>query len=190
MSAKTKYPRAAAVEVARQICDALKPLTERLICAGSLRRRKPEVGDIEIVYIAKLGEVGNGSELIPFTTQGNLVNQQLDHWLRFGVIRKRLNSQGVCTWGEQNKLAVAVASGIPIDFFEGNLENWWTLLVCRTGSAAHNEKICNAAVARGLRWDPYSGFRDRKSGRLLYVPKSERDVFTRVGLPYLEPWQR
>jgi DNA polymerase/3'-5' exonuclease PolX len=33
MSAKVKYPRAAALNVAKELCDALKPVAERLIVA-------------------------------------------------------------------------------------------------------------------------------------------------------------
>jgi len=53
MSAKVKYPRMAALSVAKELCDLLKPVTQRLIVAGSLRRRKEQVGDVEIVFIPK-----------------------------------------------------------------------------------------------------------------------------------------
>ena len=51
---KTRFPRAAAIAVARELCEALKPHCERLIVAGSLRRMKQQVGDVEIVYIPKI----------------------------------------------------------------------------------------------------------------------------------------
>ena len=51
---KTKYPRAEALNVAKQMCVSLADITDRLIVAGSLRRRKAEVGDVEILYIPKL----------------------------------------------------------------------------------------------------------------------------------------
>lgn len=41
------------MNVAAELCAALKPVCERLILAGSLRRRKPTVGDVEILYIGK-----------------------------------------------------------------------------------------------------------------------------------------
>src|SRR5436190_23971821 len=48
---KQKFPRAAAVNVAREIVNRIRPFTERLLICGSLRRRKMEVGDVEVVYI-------------------------------------------------------------------------------------------------------------------------------------------
>ncbi len=49
--AKTKYPRADAIAVARELCAVLKPVAARIIVAGSLRRQRPMVGDVEILYI-------------------------------------------------------------------------------------------------------------------------------------------
>jgi DNA polymerase/3'-5' exonuclease PolX len=120
----------------------------------------------------------------------NLVDVILNEWLRAGVISKRVGPRGGTAWGDSNKLALHTASGIGIDFFQANRKNWFTLLVCRTGSAASNERICNAAIARGERWDPYAGFRDRLTGDLLFVPGSERAVFEHVRLEYQEPWDR
>ena len=59
---KVTFPRAVAIQVARELCEALKPHCERLIVAGSLRRGKQEVGDVEILYIPKRG-LGKDGEL-------------------------------------------------------------------------------------------------------------------------------
>jgi DNA polymerase/3'-5' exonuclease PolX len=101
-----------------------------------------------------------------------------------------VGEKGGTAWGPKNKLAVHVASGIGIDFFEATKRNFWTVLVCRTGSAESNMRVCQAAEARGLKWNPYLGFEDRRTGELLFVPESEEAVFTHVGLPYLEPSKR
>lgn len=192
MSDRPKFPRDRALVVAREICQALKPITERLIVAGSLRRGKVEVGDIEIVYVPKFALLPDPNDLLQHPVRTDLVEDWLARVMppASDFLRKRPNSEGHFTWGAQNKLAVHVGSGIPVDFFASQGENYWTLLVCRTGSRENNERICNAAIARGLKWDPYHGFRDRVSGELLAVPRSEREVFTRVGLPYLAPGER
>jgi DNA polymerase/3'-5' exonuclease PolX len=80
-----------------------------------------------------------------------------------------------------------VASGIPVDFFAATLPTWATLLVCRTGSAEMNTRICMAAQAKRWKWSPYRGF-ETPGG--LIRPESEQHLFSLVGLPYLEPWQR
>ena len=184
---KTKFPRAAALAVAKELCELLKPLTDRLVVAGSLRRRKLEVGDVEILFIPQMVTVPDG---LFDSKQVSRVDALLEVLLRPPpIVSKRLSASGSTAWGAKNKLAVHVASGIPVDLFTATAENWFNYLVCRTGSAESNMAICNAAIARGWKWNPYgAGFTDAH-GDLVPVT-SERDVFELVGLKYLEPWER
>lgn len=185
---KTKYPRAVALEVVRGLMPYLQPACEegRFIIAGSLRRRKLEVGDIEILYIPRVAEVPAdffSTELV------DLVDKVLEQLLAKGVIEKRTNVKGSAVWGEKNKSARHIATGIPIDFFEANQRNWFNYLVCRTGNAASNIAICEAARAKGWRWNPYGPGFTVEEGKVWPVI-SEQQVFERVGLKYLEPWER
>lgn len=185
---KKKWPRSAALEVARDLCRALRPVTvpDRLIVAGSLRRRKNEVGDVEILYIPKFESERDG---LFDTRQVNLVDRVLEALMRSGVLAPRRNTIGSEIWGEKNKLAVHVASGIPVDLFTAREVNWFNYLVCRTGSAENNVRIAATAKARGWQWNPYgAGFTDQ-SGTMVPVAR-EQDVFELLGLPYLEPWER
>ncbi len=186
MSGKVKYPRSAALAVAKEVCDRFRPITARLIVAGSLRRRKPEVGDVEILYIPKVAQEREGLfDMIAV----NLVDRDLDRMLREGVIEKRENVRGSEMWGPKNKLARHRASGIPVDFFSATEENWWNYLVCRTGPAESNTLIASVAKAKGWRWDPYSvGFIDHEG--CWRRSESEEHVFQMLGLPYLPPWDR
>lgn len=187
MSAKVKYPRADALNVAKELCDLLKPLTERLIVAGSLRRRKSEVGDVEILFIPQMVTLPDG---FFNKKQVSRVDSMLDVLQRSpAIITQRRNVNGSVMWGDKNKLAVHVASGIPVDFFAATEDNWFNYLVCRTGGAENNTLIASAAQAKGWKWNPYgAGFTDA-AGQLVRV-SSERDVFDLVGLPYREPWER
>ncbi len=151
---------------------------------------KPDVGDIEMVYVPRVELQPDPADLLGNRVPTNLVDVQLKEWLKAGVLIKRVGPQGGSAWGASNKLAVHVASGIGVDFFQANRENFWTLLVCRTGSAEMNTRICNAAIARGQTWNMYRGFEDRLTGELLYVPESEAALFAHVRLPYLEPKDR
>ncbi len=186
MSFKPKFPRAAALAVAKELCVALAPVTERLIVAGSLRRRKLEVGDVEVLFIPKMITVPDGLFDSKMVSQADLVLLDL---MSLNVIGQRKNVNGSVMWGAKNKLAVHVASGIPVDLFTATAENWFNYLVCRTGSAESNMAICNAAIAKGWKWNPYgAGFTDTH-GNLVPVT-IEREVFELVGLKYLEPWER
>lgn len=183
---KTKFPRAAAMAAAAELCRALKPACERLVVAGSLRRRRAEVGDIEILYVPAFQTVPDG---LFHTKKENRVDCILAQLLAEGLLRKRRNKLGSEIWGEENKFAVHVQSGIPVDLFQCRPASWFSYLVCRTGGAENNVRIASAALTKGWKWHPYGrGFSDQE-GRLIPV-ESEQDVFRLVGLPYLEPWQR
>lgn len=192
MSGKIKHPREAALAVARELTAALRGLCEpeRFIFAGSLRRLKPEVGDIEVVYVPRIEPRPDKSDLLQPLVATNLVDAQLAEWLRAGVITKRVGPRGGSAWGAVNKLALHTASGIGVDLFQANKRNFWTLLVCRTGPAELNTRICMAAEELGEQWDPYKGFLDRRSKDLLFVPESEEALFQHVRLPFLEPKDR
>lgn len=202
---KQKYPRAGAIRAAKELCQSLSQWCERLAVAGSLRRRKSEVGDIEILYISKLERIEElrQADLLAPSTIKHLVladcqiNAMAGFYLQDGakvrrepfLIFQRKNIQGSITWGEKNKYARHIATGIPVDFFRATEETWFNYLVCRTGGAETNVRIAAAAQAKGWKWHPYgSGFTDAE-GTLIPVT-SEQDVFRLAGLPYLEPWQR
>lgn len=187
---KRKFPAAEALAVAREICAVLKPATEALIVAGSLRRRRPLIGDVEILFIPKHGIQSDTSELFERKLSVDEAEMAIWRLLAAGTLAKRLNVKGSTVWGQLNKLAVHVATGIPVDFFVADSGNWWNLVVCRTGNAQHNIRICEAARARSWTWNPYGeGYYDRH-GELKRKTTSERDVFDAVGLKYAEPWER
>lgn len=191
MMPKPRYPRADALAVAKELCDHLRPVTGdgRLIVAGSLRRRKALVGDVEILFVPKFQVVPDG---LFDVAQQDLAAMKVDELRQRGIVEPRLTKLNRETWGPQNKLAVHVASGIPVDFFTATAENWWNYLVCRTGPAESNTRICVAAIIRGWIWRPYSpGFyRAAETGAEVHPVTSEREVFDFVGLPYKVPWER
>ena len=187
---KKRWPRAAALDVARELCAALKPNCLRLIVAGSLRRMKAAVGDVEILYIPRFED----RQFDMFTVAPvNLAEETISAWLGSGVLSKRASKTGSFAWGAKNKLAVH-RGGIPVDLFAATEDNWWNYLVCRTGPADSNTRICMAAQERGWKWNPYgAGF--SRGGPLAgepdhYAVTSEEDVFRFVGLPYAQPGDR
>lgn len=199
MSGKTKFPRALAIEVAKAICDAIRPAVVEttdggrfLKVCGSLRRRKDLVGDVEIVYVPALAAGLPTTDLFGATTPGQLINPVdgvLQELIDQGILARRLNKLGRPSWGDENKLAVHVPSGVPVDLFSTSRVAWWGYVACRTGSAESNTRIAGEALRKGWRWHPTAGhFRD-VMGRKVPIT-SEEDVFRLVGLPYLEPHQR
>lgn len=185
MSDKPKYPRDKALEVANSLVRLLGPWCERIVIAGSLRRGKKEVGDVELLMIPKYE-----TRPVDMFISGNFdpADEYLNSLLLPGLIKKRPSKIGVFTWGPKNKLAIHSETGIPVDFFTTNLECWFVALVIRTGSLETNLKLTNGAIAKGGTLHAYGGFTDRY-GRTVY-PKSEREVFELCGVQYLEPEER
>lgn len=158
-----------------------------LCIAGSMRRQKPEVGDIEILYVPKIGPVQKPGEM--FASEGSLADVLIDELRRTGKLDKRPNINGQFTWGAQNKLAIHKATGIPVDFFSTTKENWFVSLVIRTGSKDFNIALIESAKRRGLQLHAYGAYTDIGTGEAIH-PQSEREVLELAGLPWIPPEER
>ena len=183
---KRRWPAAVALEVAREMVRELRPVAVRLVVAGSLRRRRADVGDVEIVYVPRMEE-----RAVDFFEMGrvSLADEEIGRMMADGTLSKRESRSGGHAWGDQNKLAVH-RDGIPVDLFCTTEEAWWNYLVCRTGPAALNTRIAMEAQRRGFRWNPYgAGFVCLADGQVRAMG-SEREVFEFVGMEFLEAWER
>lgn len=186
---KSRYSRAETLPVAREICAALRPCTRRIIVAGSLRRRRDPVGDVEILYVPDT-EPGPAIDFFAGPSVVDRAAREIERLVSTCIIAPRILSAGRTAWGPKNKLAVHLATGIPIDIFAATEENWFSYLVCRTGPASLNTRLAILAQERGYQWTPYGpGFRHLSSGRVVPI-ESERHLFEFLGLDYLEPWER
>ena len=183
---KRTYLREDALIVARELVGYLKPVTTQLIVAGSLRRRRQTVGDVELVFVPKVVE--RPVDLVS-TAPVDLAEECINGLVARGILAKRTNVNGSTMWGIKNKLAVHVDLGMPVDFFATLPQCWHNYLVCRTGPKELNGEIAKRAIAKGWHWQPYGvGFRTTAGD--VHVCESERAVFDFVGLDYREPWER
>lgn len=194
---KLKFPLADAVPVANWLVTMLDPVCLRVQVAGSIRRRKPEVGDVEILFIPRLQRVHapQGDLFTPAEAWDNAAEKKILELEQGGLLARRKTATGRDTYGPKNKLMVHVATGIPVDLFTATEQNWFNLLVCRTGPAESNTRIASAAQWRGWKWTPYGlGFTRvaDPDGGLEEVHRvgSEQDVFDFVGLPFKDPQDR
>ena len=185
-STKTKYPAASVMPIANVIIRELAPFCERIEIAGSLRRRKAEVSDIEVIFVPRISQRPDG---LFGTKSYSMADEKIEQMVSGGIIAKRRKSDESFTWGEKNKLAVHIASGIPIDFFATSSENWWVSLVIRTGSKENNLKLTNGAIRRGGSLNAYGCGVTWNDGSVT-AAKSEREVFELCGVDYVEPNMR
>ncbi|MEI8288634.1 MAG: hypothetical protein WCH99_04125 [Verrucomicrobiota bacterium] len=189
MSDKPKFPHAQAMKVAVELVNTLRPYVKEITIAGSLRRGKHFVGDIEILYVPMLTKQKVGlfeSDMQSVNvTDAYLINPML----RSGVIEKRPNRLGHFAWGVNNKLARHVASNIPVDFFGTTMENWFVSLVIRTGSKETNLSLTMGAQKLGRTLNAY-GCGVTESDGTITPATSEEHVFQLCGVPYKEPQAR
>jgi DNA polymerase/3'-5' exonuclease PolX len=163
--------------------------SQRCRAVGSLRRRCAFVGDVEILYIGRVDEQPDPGSLFP---EDRVSVDLAEVWIRSkldeGVLAPRKDKAGGSAVGKVNKFLVHVESGIPVDLFAATEENWFNLLVCRTGSMQSNLRIAKRAKAMGLKWTPYGpGF---ITPRGAVRSTSEEFVFQTVGLPCPPPSER
>ena len=188
MSDKQRWPRAAAEAVAAELVAALRPHCHRIEVAGSLRRGKATVGDAEIIYIPKLEKRRDGSDMFAWVDV-DLATEELGRMVKQQVLDYRPNVKGNFTWGIQNKLAIHVASQIPVDFFATTEENFFTTLVIRTGGKAQNLELTTSAQRLGRKLHAYGCGVEMPSGETVRCA-SERDVFEACGVEYKQPEDR
>src|SRR6185436_11390914 len=159
-TASGKFPAALARKVADGLIELIRPyclperwLPGRCAVAGSLRRGKAEVSDVEICYVSRVGDVSRMGELFP--VMGALADVFINELL-VGKLAQRLNADDQPTWGHLNKLALHRATGIPVDLFrEPDADDWWRTLVIRTGPKDFNLKLITGAKSNGLNLHAY-----------------------------------
>lgn len=168
------------LEKAREIAGSLKELLEsaceRIVIAGSIRRQKPEVGDIELLAIPK------------YVAGVDQLDKEIGGLFIQHILGFRLNKKGSKVYGPKNKLLLHIESGIGVDIFSTTEECWPVALVIRTGPKESNVAIATAAQRKGWRLRAYGSGFDTPNGSIHC--QSEREVFELVGLPYQQPWER
>jgi DNA polymerase (family X) len=133
--------------------------------AGSLRRMKDTIGDIDVLASAKNPKKESG--------------KIMDHFIIFGDVAS------VIAHGD-TKTSVILASGVQADLRVIDEKIFGAALHYFTGSKAHNITIRDRAKKKGLKVNEYGVFK-LKPKEILIGGKTEEEVFKAVGLPYIEP---
>lgn len=180
-----RVPLARAGTLAVFLVDELRPACERIEIAGSIRRRKPTVKDIELVAIPKMSRDLFGELLVDEPTELDLL---VDRLVADGRLAPRLNSAGGRCMGSKMKRLVAVRSGIAVDLFAVTPPaQWGAIFAIRTGPADFSEWLVTICQRRGLRC--VEGRLVDAQGREIPTPE-ERDFIDACGAQYVEPWER
>ena len=162
-------PLAIAEKIASKIAAVLTPFCHRIEIAGSIRRRRPLVGDIDLVVELKDAD-GFTARLRQNTMPQSSGDQNIIVTLKNGF-----------------QLDIFIARPSETDLLGTTPGTWGTLLLCRTGSRQHNVWIATRAAERSLHWNPYHGL---YSGKTVVASETEEHIFKALGLPFIAPENR
>lgn len=196
MSQGQPRPYGEASRAASALVGALEAGCERIEIAGSLRRRKPEVRDIEVVAIARL-EDRPGEDLWATKTTHDVLEERIAEFLASGFLEVRqVENHRIDGRVElQTKLGPAfkalVFRGIPVDLFiVRRPATWGCIFALRTGPGDWNTRLVMDCKAIGRRVE--GGQVTRWDGtRWVAVPTPEEaDFFAALGQPWVSPADR
>lgn len=175
MSDNDKVSLKFAHDMGEEILEILRPHCVRIEFAGSIRRRVPMVGDIEICAIPLpvpdlFGQPGEDHQLDRFD------------WVQIGAFVK----------GGHKYKQIALYSGIKLDLFVVTPPaQWGVQFLIRTGPAEFSHRLVTQKNKGGMLPSLFH-VQDgaiRKGDQIIPTPE-ERDVFGLIGIPYIHPEDR
>jgi DNA polymerase (family 10) len=157
-----RIPIGEALPVVDEVFDALRPLpgVKNLIAAGSLRRFRETVGDIDL-----MGTADNPEEII-------------DAFVNLPQVREVL-AKG------PTKASVILPGGLQADLRMVEHDSFGSLLQYFTGSKQHNIALRTMEQKRGLKLSEY-GITDTRTNKLEKFA-TEEAFYRRLGLQYIPP---
>jgi len=130
----------------------------RVVVAGSYRRRRDTVGDLDVLVTAKNG-AAVGNRLVEYDSLAQVV------------------AHG------PTRTTVMLRSGLQVDVRAVPEESYGAALLYFTGSKAHNIALRGIANQHGWKLNEYGLF----SGKRRIAGATEEDVYKKLGLPFIEP---
>jgi DNA polymerase (family X) len=154
-----------AMAVAEELVGALSTVPGCVDCAyaGSLRRMRETIGDIDILAAA-----AESAPLMEALIGSPLVAEVIAHG--------------------PTKTSIRTTGGMQVDLRVVAPEVWGAALIYFTGSKPHNIRIREIAVRKGLKLSEYGLF--RVDDDALVVSQTEQEVYEQLGLPWIPPTLR
>jgi DNA polymerase/3'-5' exonuclease PolX len=172
------------VEVLKPFCDMVPDwdgadadgVTQQraaVAIAGSIRRGRPEVNDIDIVCVPKPGQLA--------------------------ALKERAKQRATVKSEGDAIMILELRNGMQLDiYFARNREsdlvstkpgNFGTVLLCRTGSKEHNVVLAQRAQSLGLKWETMKGLvADPDTAKARVVSgETEKEIFQTLGMEWIAP---
>jgi len=156
--ARTKKKRillGTALPIAEEIVSGLKKYCIDIKYAGSLRRMKETIGDIDILACSENPE----------------------------KVFEEFSKSGEVIVKGSTKCTIRLNTGFHVDLRIVKPESFGSALQYFTGSQTHNIALRRIAISKGYKLSEYGLF----SGAKQTAGSYEKDVYTKLGLQYIEP---
>lgn len=155
-----RFLLASATERADKLTEYLRKAAgvRQAVAAGSLRRCKDTVGDLDILVTA------------------SAKSRVMAHFVKYPEV-SQIVSQGT------TRSTVMLGSGLQVDLRVVAAESFGAALHYFTGSKAHNIAVRRLGQQRGLKVNEYGVFK----GDQVVAGDTEESVFASVGLPFIPP---
>ena len=152
-----------ALPIARELCELVKgvPSVKKVEVAGSLRRRKETIGDIDILVTS------NDSKKV------------MDAFIKFPQVQTVL-AKGL------TKTSVLLENGMQADVRVLKEKEFGAGLQYFTGSKDHNIELRKLAISKGYKLSEYGLFKGEK----LVAGKTEEEIYDELGVKWMPPEMR
>jgi DNA polymerase (family X) len=137
------------------------PAVSRMDFAGSYRRGKETIGDLDMLVISED------------------VHSVMDHFASFPLIQE-ITQRG------DTKMSVRVTDSFQVDLRVVANKSWGAALQYFTGSKEHNVRLRGIAKAKGMKINEYGVF-DASDDTILLAGENEEQIYALVGLPWVPP---
>lgn len=151
-------------KIAQEVVALLEPYCHKIEVAGSIRRKKPEPRDIDIVALPS------------------------DPW----NLQHTIRGLGIIEAGGDRLIRVhmgTIAGSVQVDIYLAGPDTWSTLLLIRTGSKENNIRLCSFAKRKGWHLAASGlGLFNQDGNRI--AGDTEESIYSALGLDYQTPEER
>ena len=179
-----------AIDKANKFQELIAPYCDYGHVAGSIRRLKPDVNDIEYVCVPKIYTEMAYDMFLNRCPPDDIIENYL-----LGFLSKAL-SDGTLTLDPAlkrngDKYKRFLFDGMPLDLFIADEDNLGNILAIRTGNAEFSHQLVTPRNQGGL----MPSYLKQKDGYLWngnnqIVCRTEQEFFDALGIPFVEPRER
>lgn len=160
---RARVPIGMALPIVEEIIKSLESSAKKISPAGSLRRMKETVGDIDILV-----------------SGGNKKNNVIEKFVNLPIVKEILAK------GDTKASVIVKINNLQVDLRVVPEDCYGAALQYFTGSKAHNIKLRTLAKEKDMKISEYGVFKGEKK----IAGKTEEDVYKSLGLIWIPPEMR